>query len=402
VAELMDRPPVEDWATDFDHFDPAFTEDPYRIYEDLRQRCPVARTERYGGMEVVTRWADVQAVAHDPATFSSRRGMVNEVPTSHPGLPLPPINFDPPDHADKRRIMLPYFNPVAVQRWAEPIREICARLLDGLAGRTQCDLAVDYAQCVPSELTAQMLGVPVEDAPMFRRWMHDLLEVGPVDTELLKVTTNTMMDYMRELVARRRAGVDAGGIDLVTYLLDQRPDGEPIADDELVKMLFLLLIAGVDTTWSSIGSSMLHLATHAEDRRRLAADPSLVPTAVEEFLRAYNPVVIARVATRDTEVGGCPVAQGDWVMMAFNAANRDPDVFERPDEVVLDREHNRHVGFGLGVHRCLGSNLARLEMNIAIEAWMARFPEFTLTDPDAVVFSAGQVRGPRRIPVRLG
>ena len=184
---------------------------------------------------------------------------------------------------------------------------------------------------------------------MFRRWMHDLLEVGPVDTELLKA--HHEHDDGLHAGAGRPAPARSGttdGIDLVSYLLEQRPDGEPIPDDELVKMLFLLLIAGVDTTWSSIGSSMLHLATHPEDRRRLAADPSLVPTAVEEFLRAYNPVVIARVATRDTEVGGCPVAQGDWVMMAFNAANRDPDVFERADEVLLDRQHNRHLGFGLG------------------------------------------------------
>ena len=402
MAELRERRPVEDWATDFDHFDPAFTADRYPIYEELRSRCPVARSERYGGLEVFTRWADVQAVAHDPETFSSRRIIVSEVPTSHPGMPLPPINIDPPEHTAKRRIMLPYFNPVATQRWARPIRDICARLLDGLEGRTSCDLAVDYAQCVPAELTAQMLGVPIGDAPMFRSWMHDLLEVGPVDIELLKRTTETMMDYMRQLLERRRAGEGAGGIDLVSYLLEQRPDGEPIPDDELVKMLFLLLVAGVDTTWSAIGSAMLHLATHPEDRHRLAADPSLVPTAVEEFLRAYNPVVIARVATRDTEVGGCPIAGGDWVMMAYDAANRDPDVFERADEVVLDRERNRHVGFGLGVHRCLGSNLARLEMNIAIESWMQRFPEFSLTDPDEVVFSAGQVRGPRRIPVRLG
>ena len=401
MAELRDRPPVDDWATDFDHFDPRFVADPYSVYSELRDRCPVAHSDRYGGMEVLTRWADIQAVAHDTETFSSRRIIVNEVPTSERGLPLAPINCDPPEHTAKRRTMLPYFNPAATSRWEEPIRQICARLLAELDGRTECDLALDYAQCIPSELTALMLAVPAGDAPMFRTWMHDLLEVGPTDTYVLRDTTHAMLNYMRSLLeARRAAGTD--GVDLVSFLLGQRPDGEPIPDDELVKMLFLLLIAGVDTTWSAIGSSMLHLATHPEDRRRLAADPSLIPTATEEFLRAYNPVSIARVATRDTEVGGCPVAAGDWVMMAYNAANRDPEVFERADEVLIDRERNRHAAFGLGVHRCLGSNLARLEMNIAIEAWMARFPEFGLVDPAAVIFAAGQVRGPRRIPVRLG
>ncbi|MPY95210.1 MAG: cytochrome P450 [Acidimicrobiia bacterium] len=412
MAEPTTRPPVQDWATDFDHFDPEFVADPYPIFDDLRARCPVAHTDRYGGMEVLTTWADVAEAAHDPATFSSRRILVNEVPTSERGFPLPPINNDPPDHTGPRRAMLPFFNPVATKRWEQPIRDICARLLDGLEGRVECDLAVDYAQCVPGEITALMLGVPAEDAPTFRAWMHDLLEVGPTDTEVLRETTHVMVDYMRGLVATRRAGggrsdgdgpgVGGGPEDLVTFLLGQEVDGVLLDDEELVSMLFLLLIAGIDTTWSAIGSSLLHLAAHPEDRRRLAADPSLIPTATEELLRAYAPVFVARVAAQDTELGGCPVDAGAWVMLAFNAANRDPAVFEDAEVVRIDREQNRHAAFGLGVHRCLGSNLARLEMNVAIEAWLARFPEFSLADPEAVTFSAGQVRGPRRIPARLG
>jgi cytochrome P450 len=396
---MRKRPPVEDWSSDFDHFDPTFVADPYPIFEELRSRCPVAHTQRYGGMDVLVRWAEVAEAAHDTETFSSRRVIVNEVPTDERGLPLPPINVDPPLHTVKRRAILPFFNPIATKRWVEPIREICARLLDGLGGRKECDLAVDYAQCIPGELTALMLGVPAEEAPMFRAWMHDLLEVGPTDTDVLRTTTHAMVNYMRELVESHRVN---GGEDLVSFLLDQEIDGEPIPDDELVNMLFLLLIAGVDTTWSAIGSSMLHLATHPDDRRRLAADPSLIPTATEEFLRAYAPVFIARVATQDTELAGCPINQGSWVMLSFNAANRDPEVFEQPEEVVIDRAVNRHAAFGLGVHRCLGSNLARLEMTIALEAWLARFPEFSLTDPAAVTFSAGQVRGPRSIPARIG
>lgn len=400
MAEPTRRPPVEDWATDFDHFDPAFVADPYPIFEDLRDRCPVAHTDRYGGMEVLTTWADVSDAAHDHETFSSRRIIVNEVPSTKQALHLPPINVDPPDHTVQRRAMLPYFNPVATKRWEQPIREICARLLDALVGRTECDLAVDYAQCIPSELTALMLGVPAEDAPTFRAWMHDLLEVGPTDIEVLRTTTEVMSDYIRGLVAARRE--DGAGDDLAAFLLTQEIDGKPIPDDDLVNMLFLLLIAGVDTTWSGIGSALLHLATHPEDRRRLAEDPTLIPTATEELLRAYTPVFVARVAAKHTELGGCPIDAGDWVMLAFNAANRDPAAFENADRVVIDRERNRHAAFGLGVHRCLGSNLARLEMNIAIEAWMARFPEFSLLDPAAVTFSAGQIRGPRRIPARLG
>jgi cytochrome P450 len=400
VTAGTSRPPVEDWATDFDHFDPAFIADPYPIFAELRARCPVAHTERYGGMQVLTRWTDIAEAAHDTERFSSRRVIVNEVPTERRGLPLPPINNDPPLHTGRRRAMLPFFNPVATKRWEEPIRAICRSLLDELDGRSECDLAADYAQRIPSEVTARMLGVPAAEGPMFAAWLHDLLEVGPTDSDVLRATTITMLEYLRALADEHRAATDREN--LVTFLLEQQLDGEPIPDDELVNMLFLLLIAGIDTTWSAIGSSLLHLATHPEDRRRLAADPSLVPMAVEEFLRAFAPVYVARVATQDTELGGCPVSAGNWVVLAFNAGNRDPEAFERAEEVVIDRAANRHAAFGLGIHRCLGSNLARLEMVIALEEWRARFPEFTLVDPSGVVMGAGQVRGPRRIPARLG
>jgi cytochrome P450 len=398
VAELKDRRPVEDWTTDFDHFDPAFIADPDAVWSDLRDRCPVVRTERYGGLSVVTRWHDVAAVAHDTATFSSRRVVINEVPTSRRGLPLPPINDDPPIHTARRRVVLPFFNPVATRRWEQPVRDICRRALAPLEGRDRVDLAVDYSQVIPAELTAQMLGVKLDDVPQFRIWLHDLLEVGPTDADVARNTSRVMVDYMRELLAERRR---TGGDDLVTFLMDQRLDGRPLDDDALINMLFLLLIAGIDTTWSGIGSSLLHLAQHPEDRRRLAADPSLIPAAVEEFLRAYPPVWVARVATEDTEVAGCPVRAGDWVALGIPAANRDPEVFEAPDEVRIDRQHNLHASFGLGVHRCLGSNLARMEMAVALEEWLARFPDFELDDPAGVVIAPGQIRGPRRIPARI-
>ncbi len=207
------------------------------------------------------------------------------------------------------------------------------------------------------------------------------------------------MQYMQGLIdARRRDGY---GEDVVSYLMQHDADGVRLTDDEIARMLFLIMIAGIDTTWSAIGFSLLHLATHPEDRRRLVAEPDLVPSAVEEFLRAYSPVFVARVTGADAEVNGCPVDAGQWTMLSYPSANRDPEAFERADEVLIDRQENRHAAFGLGVHRCLGSNLARLEMCIAIEMFMEQFPDFELTDPDAVRYSAGLVRGPRVIPVRV-
>jgi cytochrome P450 len=187
----------------------------------------------------------------------------------------------------------------------------------------------------------------------------------------------------------------------VSYLFDQEIDGEPISDEAMAKMLLLLLVAGIDTTWSALGASFWHLANHDDDRQRLVDDPSLIPVATEELLRAYGPVTVARIATKDTELGGCPVAAGEWVMLNLLAANRDPEVFDDPDEVIIDRTKNRHAAFGLGVHRCLGSNLARIEMHIAIEMLLERYPNFSAVPGADPEWSAGTVRGPRSVPVIL-
>src|SRR5690606_28451772 len=152
--------------------------------------------------------------------------------------------------------------------------------------------------------------------------------------------------------------------------------------DHVIGTMVLLMIAGIDTTWSAIGASLWHLAQHSDDRKRLASEPELMPTAVEELLRAYAPVTMARLVAKDFEFNGCRMKEGDWLLLPFPAANRDPDVFPQADQVILDRAENRHAAFGLGIHRCLGSNLARMELRVALEEWMARFPEFELVDPD--------------------
>ena len=182
-------------------------------------------------------------------------------------------------------------------------------------------------------------------------------------------------------------------------LLHTEVDGEPVPDAHILGTVALTLIAGVDTTWSAIGSALWHLATHDDDRRRLADDPSLIPTAVEELLRAYSPVTMARIVTSDTTVDGCPMQAGDRVLLSFAAANRDAEAFADPDRVVIDRQANRHVAFGAGIHRCAGSNLARMELRVALEEWLARYPEFQLDPGAEVTWAGGQVRGPRRIPV---
>ena len=164
-------------------------------------------------------------------------------------------------------------------------------------------------------------------------------------------------------------------------------------------MLLLQLVAGIDTTWSSIGAALWHLATHQADRARLVAEPDLIPTAIEELLRAYAPVNVVRRVAKDVTVGGVEMSEGDTVLMTFPIACRDPAVFDEPNEVIIDRQRNRHPAFGLGIHRCLGSNLARLEMNVAITTWLRHAPSFRLREGADVRWSEGQIRGPRTVPV---
>jgi len=270
-----------------------------------------------------------------------------------------------------------------------------------MQGREVVDAALDYAQHIPVRVIVQMLGFPQEDADLFRRFIHMILEdVGQSPEERLEQFEGGEIDaYLDERIEDHLARPRE---DLTTFLLEAELDGNKLAPEHVRGTVLLLMIAGIDTTWSAIGASLWHLAQHADDRRRLAGEPSLMPTAVEEFLRAYAPVTMARLVAQDFEFQGRPLKEGDWLLLPFPAANRDPAAFSDADRVVIDRAENRHAAFGLGIHRCIGSNLARMELRVALEEWMKRCPEFTLVDPAAVTWSAGQVRGPRSIPVRLG
>ena len=177
--------------------------------------------------------------------------------------------------------------------------------------------------------------------------------------------------------------------------------GQPLAHEHVRGTCALLIVAGVDTTWSAIGASLWHMAQNPTDRRRWVEDPDVRPFAVEEFLRFYAPVTMARLVAKDAEFAGQSMRANDWVLLPFPAANRDPDAFEDAGTFVIDRMRNRHVAFGLGIHRCLGSNLARMELTVALEEWMARVPDFELADPEGVRWSTGQIRGPRELPVRI-
>ncbi|HVM65881.1 MAG TPA: cytochrome P450, partial [Acidimicrobiales bacterium] len=320
------RPPVHDWATDFDHTDPGWVADPYPIWDDLRARCPVAHSGRYGGVWLPVTHEAVSAVAYDTEHFTSRSVVVSElhptdaVPPAPIGL-APPITSDPPFHAEARRLLLPAFSPGAVAGYEPYTRELCGELLDAMDGKDTVDAAADYAQHIPLKVIVQMLGFPQEDADIFRRFIHMVLEdVGQSPEERIAQFEAGEIDGYIE--ARIEEHIAHPRDDLTSFLLEAELGGHKLEPRHVRGTMLLLMIAGIDTTWSAIGASLWHLAQHPGDRARLAADPALMPTAVEELLRAYAPVTMARLVSRDVDLCGRRLHEGDWVLLPFPAANR--------------------------------------------------------------------------------
>lgn len=393
-----------DWSTDFDHADPEYNANAPEIWDDLRGKCPVAHSPAYGGTWLPVNHEDVKSIAYDTEHFSSVGVVVSNVKPEWEQAPLggaPPITSDPPIHAVARRLLLPAFSPKAIDPWESEVRALCNRLLDDmesdLSDDRVCDAAQQYAQNIPVYVIASMLGMPLEDADRFRTFVHDVLEAVDDEPSVRQEKFQVLGQYIQEHVVLNR---ESPGDNLIGYLLScALPDGSPLTDEHIVGSVILLLVAGIDTTWSAIGSGIHHLASNPDDLARLVSEPDVIPFAVEELLRAYAPVTMARVVSKDVTVGGVTMRRGDWTLLPFPAANRDPSVFENPDVVDFDRLENRHAAFGLGIHRCLGSNLARLEVKVAIHEFIKRFPRFVSAGP--VRWSVGQVRGPRELPLRI-
>lgn len=404
---MPERPPIADWATDFDHLSDDWAAQSPEILADLRERCPVAQTERFWGAYLVSRHDDVVEAARDTDTFSSRITIINDNHPDNIGLKLPPITLDPPEHGPIRRALLPSFSPQATDDLEPTVLEMANRILDATTGREVVDGALEFAQLLPVELIGYMFGVSPDTGPSFRRWVSAIVRDGLADLDIARVAAREVQEFFAaQLRSRADMGTDAPD-DLITTVMRaevELPDGasRPFTEIERIGALFIVMLGGIDTTWSSLGSMLLHLGTRRGDLARLTAKPELIPSAVEEFLRLYSPVTIARYITDDTEIAGCPVSEGRRVLLSYPSANRDPEHFDRPDELVLDRHDNRHMAFGVGVHRCLGSNLARMELRVGLSAWLERYPRFELAvDPDEIKFSVGPVRGPRSVPLRI-
>ena len=400
--------PVSDLSTDYDIFDPDYVQDPVPAWSEIRESCPIAHTDRWGGSWLPTRYDDVQALAK----------MVPELSSANPGpivVNIPeefrrperegyngaaPISADPPEQTWTRKALLPHFTPKAIAPQHEFTQKLCHELIDGFIDNGGCDAAVDYAQQIPPRVIAHKLGVDGSRVNEFIEWVRGVLELGLTDPATRLKYGDTIHDFFKAEVKDRRENPRD---DLITDLCNTEVDGHLLPDPVIVGMCNLQLVAGIDTTWSSIGSALWHFAGHDDDRRRMAgADDDLWGTAVEELLRAYSPVTMARTVMEPVEISGASLQPGDKVLMNFPGANHDPEVFEDPDTVILGRQRNRHIAFGAGIHRCAGSNLARMEMDVALRTWFERIPEFTLSAPDEVTWAGGQVRGPRILPITFG
>jgi len=372
----------------YDPSTPEFQDEIWDVYRTMRDEHPVYRAP-YDGFFALSRFEDVWEAAHDWETFSNVVAEANSL--------LPQMIFmDPPRHTALRRLVSRAFTPRRVAQVEPFVRETARELIAGVAERGGCEAQHDFAAIVPSLVIAKLIGVPSEHIGEFRAWTGSFIEITGTD-DYAEAAANIYGLFARLLAERRRAPAD----DLMTALLDAEVDGQQLTDEELLGFCLLLILAGNDTTSSLIGSGIALLARKDEQRDLLVADPSLWPNAVEELNRVESPTqALSRTATRDVTSHGVTIPAGARVMLLWGAANHDEREFSDPERFDVCRQFSRHLAFSHGVHSCLGANLARIEARVALEEWLARFPDYELNG-EPVRARSIWARAHNRIPVRV-
>ena len=368
---------------DFDHHSEGFVSDPWSQLARLRSECPVARTASHGGFWVLTGYEEIRQVATDDETFSSAETLVIP-PKKNVGQKSIPAEMDAPEFLAFRKVLHPMLSPAAVDRITPVIERFVHAAIDDFIETGSCDFVHDFADPVPAMTTLYKLGLPVELWKDFSVPLHQVVFLRQDSPrrvnvpEGLQFVAQTISDT---IAARRKSPRD----DMISYMLNATVDGRPVTDHEVKEMSTLIVQGGFDTTGSAISNALIQMDHDRDLRRRLIEDPALMTSAVEEFLRFEAPqMAMARTATRDVVIGDRHISAGDLVLMVWASANRDDSVFEDPDSIVLDRFPNRHVTFGLGAHRCLGSNLARRQIQVALQGVLRRLPDYTIDHDNAV------------------
>lgn len=371
------------------------------IWAELRANCPVARSEAFGGFWMFSKYADVFDAERAPHLFSSFP--VTVPPFGNP-MPMIPIEMDPPVHSKYRRVVGHQFAQGAVSALEGQVRGIVENLFANIAGRREVDLVKELSRPLPIQVLLTLyMDIPAADQAYLAEQFVLMLTPDPnlPSDQVMAARQAAGMacaQYLGQKIAERRAS--PVGTDLITFLGRAEVDGAPLSMEEILGFLLLLIPAGFDTTASTLSRTFLHLAERPDLRKQLQADPTLIPSAVEEFLRITTAVTgQARTVTQDCTFAGHDFTQGDRLVLLWASANRDEDVFTDPDEIVLTREPNKHLAFGSGIHRCLGMHVAKMELRIMLEEFTRRIPDYHL-DPDRPYHRhTGETWGLHTLPV---
>jgi hypothetical protein len=383
----------------FNPYSYEFHDDPFPVYRRLRDGAPCYRDDELG-FWALSRYADVVRALHDPDVYCSRFGI-----TLEEGNPLPMmLTTDPPEHTALRRLVSRAFTPRRVADLEPTIRELSTTYLDTLRTGGSPDLIADYAALLPMDVISKLLGVPDGDQQQLCKWSDALLHRDEGDKDVTPAGIDAayqLYKYFSAFVAERRS--DPGADDLAAALVAAESDSEQLTDDQVVGFLFLLIIAGNETTTKLLGNCLLALQRFPSERAKVVADGTRIPAAIEEILRFEGSTqVMARTLTRPVELHDEKMAEGDKVLLLLGSGNRDERIWDRPDVFDIDRAWpTHHLAFGHGIHVCLGAALARLEMRVSLEEFLARHPGYEIDEDGLERVHSGNVRGYSRMPIRL-
>lgn len=384
----------------YDPFDPAVHGDPYPVYRELRERCPLYRAEK-SNTWVLSRYGDVEAALLDPETYSSARGIFptpSAVDMTELFLPMM-IMMDPPRHTELRSLVSRAFTARRIAGMAETVQAAAEELVEPFMDSAGCDFVKDFAGPLPAVVIADLLGIPRADRDQFRVWSSTLVQANPVlDTAGPGLAAAaSLYEYFADFLKERRRNPRE---DLISALVQAEVNGERLTDEELLGFCLLLLVAGHETTTNLLGNSAVVLAEHPEARRRMAEDPTRIAAAVEELLRYDSPVQgLSRTLTREVTLHGQTMHEGETVLLLFGSANRDERAFPSADVFDIDRKPDHQVAFGKGVHFCLGAALARMEARAALETILRRWPHWDVDLASSTRLRSGPVRGYASLPI---
>lgn len=364
--------------------------------DELRERHPFYFNTLAQGFWTLTRYDAVRDAYQLPEVFTSDSFMPTD---PDPAYHMLPTQERAPRHVKIRQLLNPRFSPAAVATLEPVARRHCVEVIESFLERGRCDLVEDFGGPFATKVFLDWAGLPPEDSPQFVAWVRAVFnDLGDSSATAMQDAMTGIDAYFRRMIDDRRRHPRDPERDVVAHLVQATIDGEPLSEADLLSICVVLVLAGLDTVKQQLGYSFLHLATHPDDRRRLASEPGIVPLAVEELLRAFSVADPGRKVAEDVEFHGCPLRKGDMVWLPPATANRDPRVFPDADRVVLDRSPNRHLAFGAGPHRCQGAHLARLQLRVAFEEWHRLVPDYHLGDGDPILEHGGQF-GLERLPL---